>query len=197
MNSKIQRKEPYLIRLLAPLCARILKWLGWIIEGGSTSVSKCIIVAAPHTSNWDLLYTLLCAMAVHVPIWFMMKHTHFWWPAGVLWRTLGGIPIHRSKSSGLVEQMVEAFQKRDVLYLVIAPEGTRKEVPHWKTGFYYIALGANVPLWPWFIDYKTKRIGSGDLIYPTGDIEADFRKIREFFEQKYGPMPHCHPAPKT
>ena len=189
-------KHSVLLRMSAPVCAFILKSLGWTIEGGRASVSKAVLTAVPHTTNWDLFFTLLCASAIKTPIWFMMKHTHFWWPIGILWRFLGGVPIDRTKASGVVDQMADAFRKREVLYLVIPPEGTRKEVDYWKTGFYHIAHAAEVPVWPWFIDYKNKCIGSGELIYATGDIEADFQKLRAFYEARFGPMPHCRPRPE-
>lgn len=186
-------KISLLLKLSAPVSAFILRCLGWTVEGGREEVSKAVLLAVPHTTNWDLFYSLLCASAIKTPIWFMMKHTHFWWPAGILWKFLGGVPINRSKSSGVVSQMAQAFKEREVLYLVIPPEGTRKEVHHWKTGFYHIAHAAGVPLWLWFIDYKNKRIGSGELMYTSGDIEADFEKIRAFYEKKFGPMPNCRP----
>jgi 1-acyl-sn-glycerol-3-phosphate acyltransferase len=189
-------KSSLLLRLSSPVSAFILRLLGWTVEGGQANVPKTVMLAVPHTTNWDLFYSLLCASAIKVPIWFMMKHSHFWWPAGILWRFLGGVPINRGKSSGVVGQMVEAFKEREVLYLVIPPEGTRKDVAYWKTGFYHIAHEAHVPMWLWFIDYKNKCIGSGELVYTTGDIEADFVKIRAYYEKKFGAMPHCRPAPQ-
>lgn len=194
--SEYTPKVSLLLKLSSPLSAFIMKCLGWTVEGGQSEFPKAVLTAVPHTTNWDLFYSLLCASAIKVPIWFMMKHSHFWWPAGILWRFLGGVPVDRSKSSGIVGQMVDAFRERDVLYLVIPPEGTRKEVDCWKTGFYHIAHQAGAPIWLWFIDYKNKRIGSGDAVYPTGDIEADFVKIRAYYENRFGAMPSCRPDPK-
>lgn len=91
--------------------------------------------------------------------------------------------------------MADAFSARHMLYLVIPPEGTRRDVTYWKTGFYYIAHEAGVPIWPWFIDYARKRIGCADVIHTTGDIEADFERIRAVYEAMYGPMPNCRPSP--
>ncbi len=183
------------MRLVSPIASFLLRCLGWTIVGGRINVSKAVLIAAPHTTNWDLFYTLLCSWTIRIPIWFMMKESHFWWPAKLLWKFLGGVPINRSKSSGVVAQMANAFAEREVLYLVIPPEGTRKDVACWKSGFYYVALGANVPVWPWFIDYQAKRIGCGAPIMATGDIDADFKKIRTFYEEMVGPMPHCRPNP--
>lgn len=188
-------KPSLVTRVIGAFCRWLLQRLGWTVVGGQITMSKAVLTAAPHSTNWDLFYTLLCAHALQIPIWFMMKHTHFWWPAGILWNYLGGVPINRSKASGVVSQMVNAFEERDMLYLVIPPEGTRKDVTCWKTGFYHIAHGARVPVWPWFIDYKNKRMGCGDVIHTTGDIEADFERIRSVYEDLYGPMPNCRPGP--
>lgn len=183
-------------RLSSALVRFLLKVLGWDIEDGYCDVHKAVITAAPHTTNWDLFYTLLSAAALRVPIWFMMKHTHFWWPMTILWRFLGGVPVNRTISTSVVSQMVKAFHECDTMFLVIPPEGTRKKVDCWKTGFYYTALKAGIPIWPWFINYKTKRTGGGPLIYPTGDIESDFDRIRTFYEEHMGPMPEIRPAAK-
>lgn len=184
-----------LTRLVGTLSSWLLRCLGWTVIGNQTNVPKAVLTAAPHTTNWDLFFTLLCAWTMHTPIWFMMKNSHFWWPATLLWNWLGAVPIDRSKSCGVVSQMVDAFAKRDILYLIIPPEGTRRDVPYWKTGFYHIAHDAGVPIWPWFIDYKRKRMGCAEVIRTTGDIEADFARIRLAYEEMYGPMPNCRPSP--
>jgi len=175
--------------------AWLLRKLGWKIIGGQASVSKAVLTAAPHTTNWDLFYTLLGAWALRIPIWFMMKKNHFWFPAGILWEKLGGVPVDRDKPGGMVAQMATAFSEREKLYLVIPPEGTRKQVPYWRTGFHAIARAADVPIWPWFIDYKNKRLGCGEPLYATGDIDADFARIRAFYEGMGIPLPHCRPKP--
>ncbi len=173
----------------------LMKLLGWGVEGGESPVRHVVVVAAPHTSNWDLFYTLLSAASINVPIWFMMKHTVFWWPLRILWYYLGGVAIDRTASNSVVSQMVGIIRNSERMHLVMTPEGTRKHVEYWKTGFYYIALEAGIPMWPWYINYKTKRTGSGELIYPTGDIEADFERIRAFYEKNNFHMPSCRPAP--
>ncbi len=177
------------------LSIAIMKILGWRVEGGECSLDKAVVTAAPHNSNWDLLYTLLSAATCDVPIWFMMKHTLFWWPLRILWYYLGGVSIDRTASNSVISQMVKIIHDSDHMYLVITPEGTRKKVAHWKSGFYYIAHEAGIPIWPWYINYEKKCTGSGPLIYTTGDMEADFEKIRSFYEEHCGPMPECRPAP--
>lgn len=184
-----------------PLVQRLsrftMKLLGWRVIGGECPVNRAVISAAPHKSNWDLFYTLLSAFASNVPMWFMMKNTLFFWPLKTIWFYLGGVPINRGASNSVVSQMARALQNNDRMYLVITPEGTRKEVEYWTSGFYYIAREADVPIWPWFINYETKCTGSGPLIYPSGDIEEDFKRIRSFFEENNIPMSSCRPKPRA
>ena len=177
-------------------CRFMMKALGWGVVGGECPVNKAVIAAAPHRSNWDLFYTLLSAGASNVPMWFMMKNTLFFWPLSTVWWFLGGVPINRKASSSVVSQMVKALNKSERMYLVITPEGTRKEVDYWTTGFYYIAHEAGIPIWPWFINYKTKRTGSGDIFYTTGDIQADFEHLRKFYEENEVSLPSCRPKPR-
>ncbi len=174
----------------------MLALLGWKVHSGESPVNKVIVVAAPHTSNWDLLFTLLSAASINVPIWFMMKHTVFWWPLRIIWYYLGGVSIDRTAPNSVVSQMADTIKESERMHLVVTPEGTRKKVDYWKTGFYHIAQQAEIPLWPWYINYKTKSTGSGDLIYTTGDIEADFKRLRAFYEENDHPMPSCRPAPR-
>ena len=185
----------FLQKISGPFAAWLLRRLGWTVVGRQFSCPKAVLTAVPHTTNWDLFYTLLGAWALRIPIWFMMKKSHFWFPAGTLWKAMGGVPVDRSKPGGMVGQMVDAFSSRDRLYLVIPPEGTRKEVAYWKTGFYAIAHAAGVPVWPWFIDYSKKFFGCGEPIFTTGDMHADFDRIRAFYEGIMGPMPSCRPKP--
>lgn len=175
----------------------VLRVSGWKSDIERPPVAKCVVLGVPHTSNWDLFFTLAAAMKGHVPIWFMMKDSMFWWPISLLWKRLGGIPVNRRQRTNAVQQMVEAFGKMDELFLTIPPQGTRKKVDYWKTGFYWIANGAGVPIWPCYINYKTKFVGSGPLVYTTGDIDADFAAIRAFYEGVVGPMPSCRPAPRN
>jgi 1-acyl-sn-glycerol-3-phosphate acyltransferase len=132
---------------------------------------------------------LLGVRALDMASVFMMKDTVFWWPLGSLWRWLGGIPVNRRASVNIIRQAVEYFDANPVLRLVITPEGTRKQVDHWKLGFYWMAVGAGVPILMGFVDYKNKITGVGPLLYPTGDLEADFAKLRAFYEPQVGVTP--------
>lgn len=164
----------------------MLHLFGWREVGQRPQEDKCVLPCVPHTSNWDLFYTLLAAMALRVPMVFMMKENWFVWPLGPIFRWLGGVPVDRSKKANVVEQMAEAFRKNEVFFLVVTPEGTRKSVEYWKTGFYWIAVEAGVPLLPGIIKYDKKEVGVGPVIHLTGDIEKDFIVIREYYQREVG-----------
>ncbi|HKQ76091.1 MAG TPA: lysophospholipid acyltransferase family protein [Blastocatellia bacterium] len=158
-----------------------MKVFGWRFEGRLPDVNKLVVIAAPHTSNWDLPLLLCLAFALKAKACWLGKHTLFRSPYGFLFKWMGGIPVYRSASQNVVAQTVETFRNSEKLILTIPPEGTRSKVSHWKTGFYYIALGAEVPISLGFIDYKRKVAGVGPTIYPTGNIEADMEVIRDFY----------------
>ena len=158
-----------------------LKMLGWRVEGEIPDIKKFIIIAAPHTSNWDFPISLAFAFALKIKIYWMGKAAMFRWPFGAACRWLGGIPIDRSRSHNVVEQCVKVFKDRDKLIMVIPPEGTRQKVSCWKTGFYHIAREANVPIVLGFLDYRRKIGGIGPIFYPTGRIESDMQEIKAFY----------------
>jgi len=158
-----------------------LKMLGWRIEGEIPDIKKFVIIAAPHTTNWDFPITLAITFVFKIKIYWMGKAAIFRWPFGSACRWLGGIPIDRSQSQNVVEQSVRAFKEMDNLIMIIPPEGSRKKVSYWKTGFYRIAEGANVPIVLGYLDYQRKVGGIGPTFYPTGRIEEDMREIKTFY----------------
>jgi hypothetical protein len=162
-------------------CLRIL---GWRVDEHYVTAPKYVMVAAPHTCNMDLFYMLFATMALRIPATWMMKDTAFWWPVGILWRKMGGIPINRRAATNVVDQIVQVFNSRDSLSLLIAPEGTRKAVKHWKLGFYWMALEAGVPVVVSYINHETRCMGVCDPIDLTGDIEIDFEAIRAAYKEK-------------
>jgi 1-acyl-sn-glycerol-3-phosphate acyltransferase len=167
---------------LRKLAGRIaLRALGWEASG-EVPPSKCVMIAAPHTSNWDGLYMLAIAWSMGLRLHWMGKHTLFEPPFGPILKALGGIPIDRRAKHGVVEQMVRRFEESDALVLAIPPEGTRKRGEHWKSGFMNIAKAAHVPIVLGFLDYAKKEGGIGPAIMPTGDLDADVATIREFYE---------------
>jgi len=180
---------PVISPLMRGLAFAFLKVFGWRLEGRLPDVNKLVVIAAPHTSNWDLPILLSLAFALKAKASWLGKHTLFRWPFGFLFRWMGGIPVYRSASQNVVAQSVEMFRNSEKLILAIPPEGTRGKVSHWKTGFYYIALGAEVPISLGFMDYKRKASGLGPTLYPTGDIEADMEIIRNFYANVTGKYP--------
>jgi 1-acyl-sn-glycerol-3-phosphate acyltransferase len=173
---------PVLNTLLQGLAIVILKIFRWRIEGRPPEIPKYVMTAAPHTSNWDFPIGLAIMFAFKMNLKWLGKDALFRWPLGYLFKFLGGIPIDRSKSGDVVAQSIQAFNNKEKMILAIAPEGTRKKVHHWKTGFYYIARGADVPIVMGFLDYAKKVGGIGPTFLPTGDIEVDMKVIRGFYD---------------
>jgi len=159
-----------------------LALLGFRFEGSVPDVSRLVMIVAPHTSNWDFLVGLFAKLALGLRARFIGKHTLFRGPFGSFLRWLGGIPVDRNAPGGIVESAIEALQTADKLYLVIAPEGTRKKVPAWRSGFYRIARGAGVPILPVAFDYRKRRVFFAPLVDPSGDYEADLPALRSCFE---------------
>jgi 1-acyl-sn-glycerol-3-phosphate acyltransferase len=161
----------------------MLRVLGWRFEAEfPADIKKAVVIAAPHTSNWDLPYTLMVAFAMGRKVHWLGKIQIFRFPFSGVMRWLGGIGVDRTRSLNLVDAAVESFtQTSDPLLLVVPPEGTRSKVREWKTGFYYIALGAKVPIIMAYIDHSTRCCGAGALFFPTGDIEADMAEIRSYY----------------
>ena len=160
-----------------------LRLNGWTLEGAlPPEATRSVLIAAPHTSNWDLPYTLMVAFCLRLNIYWMGKASIFRWPWGPLMRWLGGIAVDRSKSSNLVAASAAALRAADgPLQLVVPPEGTRGRTRQWKTGFYYIALEARVPIVLAYMDYERKLSGLGPVFTPSGDVEADMAAIKRFY----------------
>jgi 1-acyl-sn-glycerol-3-phosphate acyltransferase len=141
-----------------------------------------VLIAAPHTSNWDLPYTLMVAFALRLNIYWMGKHSLFRPPFGAVMRWLGGIAVDRGRSTNLVTASAQAIQAADgPLQLVVPPEGTRGRTRHWKTGFYFIALEARVPIVMAYMDYERKLSGLGPVFTPSGDVARDMDEIKRFY----------------
>lgn len=167
-----------------------LWWLlGWIIVGCSRwrvtgrfpDCGKAVVIAAPHSSAWDGVFGIAAAMALGLRPTWMAKDSLFHGPLGWLLRQLGAVATDRSNPSGVVGQTVAALRDADAMWLVLAPEATRRSVAKWRTGFYHIAVGAGVPILPVYFHYPERRIGIGELFHPTGDMDADLRALREFY----------------
>lgn len=177
--------------LLRGLSLAILKLTGWRVEGSMPADHpKCVVIAAPHTSNWDLPNTLMAGFALRMNLYWMGKSSIFNPPFGGFMRWLGGIAVNREKSTNLVAASIEAIRAaQGRLQLVVPPEGTRSKVRYWKTGFYYIAVGAGVPIVLSYMDYARKVSGIGPVFYPTGDIDRDMATIKAFYAPFKGKNP--------
>ncbi|MDC8784316.1 1-acyl-sn-glycerol-3-phosphate acyltransferase [Roseateles koreensis] len=179
---------PVVNTMLRAFSIGFLKLTGWKIEGQLTpDQHKSVLIAAPHTSNWDLPYTLMVAFALRLNIYWMGKQEIFRFPFGGIMRWLGGIEVNRAQSSNLVAASAEALKAADgPVQLIVPPEGTRRKTRYWKTGFYWIAHTAQVPLVMAYMDYERKLSGLGPQFNPTGDIEADMLNIKSFYAQFKG-----------
>ncbi len=178
------------LNLAQRLAQAILKLLGWQLKVKLPTTPKYVLIGAPHTSNWDGVFMVLVNYALNLGLNWVGKDNLFKWPIGVLMRGLGGIPVNRREHTNFTQQMVAYFEQRDKLILVLAPEGTRSKTKRWKSGFYYIALGAGVPILMATIDYEHKEIGLEKTLNPSGDLQADFEKIRAHYAPIKGKYPH-------
>jgi 1-acyl-sn-glycerol-3-phosphate acyltransferase len=174
---------PVVNTLLRAGSIAFLKLTGWRVEGSlPAEASKAVLIAAPHTSNWDLPYTLMVCFVLRLNVYWMGKSSIFKWPFRGIMMWLGGIPVNREQSTHLVASSAQALQDADgAVQLIVPPEGTRSKARYWKTGFYYIASQAKVPIVMAYMDYEKKRSGLGPLFHPSGDIEKDMIAIKAFY----------------
>lgn len=169
-------------RAVRGLLLLLYRMRGWKASGEVPEPRRFIIIAAPHTSNWDFVNFLGLTADLKVRAHFMGKLSLFKWPIGGFMKQMGGIPVDRHNASNAVAQMVEQFARRAEFMLTVAPEGTRGKAKKWRTGFYQIALAAKVPMVVGMMDYGTKTGGLGPLIWPTGDFRADMMKVLEVYK---------------
>lgn len=176
--------------MILPHIARFLLRLGgWTTVGKALPVQKAVIIAAPHTSNWDGFWAIVFKVYAQLKIGWFVKNSMFWFPMNILLRVNGAIPLDRERAGSAVNQAIAAFDDSDSFYLGLAPEGTRSKTHTWKSGFYRIAEGANVPVVLAFLDYGKKRLGFGPVIWLTGDREADMEVIGSFYASIEGRWP--------
>jgi len=175
------RKASLLSRIVRRALLAFYRVRGWQAVGAPPADRRCVIIAAPHTSNWDFVNFLGLTDALGVNAHFMGKTSLFRWPLGRFMRDMGGVPVERGSRQNQVQAMIDEFSRRGEFMLTIAPEGTRGAVRQWRTGFYHIALGAGVPLVCGMMDYRTKTGGLGPAVMPTGDYAADMAKIAGFY----------------
>lgn len=178
------------MRVLGVLGAVFLRLSGWRVEGSLPDwAARAVVIAAPHTTNWDLPYMLAVSWVLGArPAW-LGKRELFRAPYGWLMRWLGGVPVDRSRRSNLVEEAAVRLRESERLFLVVPPSGTRSRAPYWKSGFYHIARTARVPIVCAFLDYERKVGGIGPVFHPTGDIGADMERLRVFYRGVRGKYP--------
>ena len=167
----------------------LLRVMGFTVNVKEPIPPKFIIALAPHTSNWDFVIGNLYSRAMDIPCQFLMKKEWFIWPLGYIMKSLGGIPIDRSKRTRVTEQIAQTAREQEVFHLCITPEGTRKRNPEWKKGFYYIALMADIPILLYGLDYRRRLIECTKTIVPSGDIEKDMAEIKSYFKNYNGKHP--------
>lgn len=164
--------------------------LGWKVENGFPETpKKYVIIAAPHTSWIDFPIAILTRMSEGKMVNFIGKNSLFKWPFGYFFKALGGTPVDRNKSNNMVDAVIKVFNSKEEFRLGISPEGTRKKVDTWKTGFYYIAKGANVPVVMATLDFENKKVKISEPYYVKGNIEEDFKYMQGFFKGVRGKNP--------
>jgi len=189
LGPQVPRRGNALTRIIA---RAILRLFGWRVDGTFPNLPRFVIIAAPHTSNWDFPVGVLAKYAIGIRVSFLGKDSLFRPPLGWLMRWLGGQPVDRTHPHGLVEQTAEAMRRAERFVLVIAPEGTRRRVARWKSGFYRVASTVGVPIVPGFFDYGTRTIGFGPPLWPSGDEDADLAALRAFYRDKQGRHPELY-----
>lgn len=172
------------------------KLVGWkIVTSFPSQVKKGVIVAAPHTSNWDFVYARLALYILKVPVKYTIKKEWIETPiAGWFLKKAGGIAIDRSKNKAgkktrMTEEMTRIMQENENIFIIVTPEGTRSYAPQWRSGFYYVAKNAGVPILLGFLNYKEKHAGIGPVITPSGDLEKDIEQIKDFYRPLSGKYP--------
>ncbi len=192
------RPAPRSPRVELPLkqfLARIwLRVFGWTPDGARPTDPRTVLIAAPHTSNWDMPHMIAFAWYYDVQVAWLGKRQMFMWPFGAFFRALGGVPVIRERRTNMVDAMAKAIVDLDVrgdrpLCMVIPAEGTRAYTSHWKSGFYHIARKAGVPIVLSYLDYERGTGGIGPAVHPTGDVVADMEQIRQFYEGRKGRYP--------
>ncbi|MHB8418879.1 MAG: 1-acyl-sn-glycerol-3-phosphate acyltransferase [Myxococcales bacterium] len=176
-------------RLATRVGRLLLRLAGWRAQAPESMPSQFILIAAPHTSNWDVYFMLACGWALGLRVSWIAKDTLFRFPFGRLVRWLGGVPVDRSRHKNQVQAAAALFRDRPALILAVAPEGTRSRAEHWRSGFYYMALEAHVPIGLGFLDYGRRIGGIQGFYQPTGDIHADMAHFRAAYRDIRGKFP--------
>ncbi len=187
-----------------PILSPILKLISWMVllligwrpgQSVPEPMKKGVLLAGPHTSNWDFALFLAYVFVLNLKVRVLIKHTLFVGPVGWFLRYCGGLPVDRRSAKNYVKELVRQFEENESFHLVITPEGTRSPRTHWKTGFYHIAQAANVPVFLAGVNCKTRHVGIDRVLYPSGDLEGDMADIYAFFDEMQGIWPDNYASP--
>jgi 1-acyl-sn-glycerol-3-phosphate acyltransferase len=169
----------------------LLRLFGWKLQQGVPKhIKKCVIIQAPHTSNWDFVIGKLAGYVFDVHPKIFIKKSVFFFPLGWMLKKMGGMPVDREKRNNIVEEIAYEMVVNDEFMVLLTPEGTRKYSPNWRRGFYYIAKAAQVPVIPVYICYEKKEIGFADPFPLSDNVENDIEKLKQFYRQFKGKHPH-------
>lgn len=199
MKTRSMFQIPMLQSILRATAVFLIKIMGWKVvfdKAELDKLRKAVVVGAPHTSNWDFPLMLLGVLEMGLPVNWIGKHTLFKWPLGAVMRFLGGIPLHRKQSKNFVDAVVEQFELAEEMVLVIAPEGTRKPVERWKSGFYHMAYNAKVPIILAYVDYAKKEMGVMEVVTPSGDAADEILRFQRIYAKVAGKNPENYYYPK-
>ncbi|AKC86592.1 lysophospholipid acyltransferase family protein [Pseudoxanthomonas suwonensis] len=177
-----------------PARRRFSRWLGrtvlrlggWRVTGELPDIPRLVLIAAPHSSNWDGVWGMAAKLALGFDVRVLGKDSLFWWPLSIVLRRLGVIAVDRGNPQGVVEQAIELVRTSPRMWYALTPEGTRKPVRQWKSGFLKIAHGAGVPVLMAYFHYPDRTIGVGPLFHPSGDLQADMAAVREWYRPWMG-----------
>ena len=167
----------------------VLGALGWRIEGAVPDVPRCVIIVAPHTSNWDFVVGFAAMIAIGFRVTWLGKHQIFRGPLGAIWRHFGGVPVDRAAPAGIVDQAAAELMPPRATFLAMSPEGTRRKVERWKSGFWRIARAAGAPILPVAFDYRSRSVVLGGLFTPTADYAADVAALQQGFRPEMARNP--------
>lgn len=182
--------------VLTPVGKLYCKIFGWRVDNAIDVPAKCVVIAAPHTSNWDLPHTMAVGSALDLPYYFLAKHTLWEGNWGWFFDMMGGLPVDRRKSSNVVEQISAFIDSKDEIALVVAPTGTRAKTDYWKSGFYHIARKADVPIVLGYLDFENKVGGLGGVVYPIGTEKEVMDQVRDFYRPEMGRHPELVSTPR-
>lgn len=178
LGDRVPQRDVAALRVFGRVAMRVA---GWRFEGSIPNLPKLLFVVAPHTSNWDFFVGVGAMFALGLRATFLGKHTLFRWPLGIVMRWLGGVPVYRHAPRNVVDQTVDHIRRVEQVALGISPEGTRKKLPAWRTGFHYVARGAEIPIVPVALDYSTKTVRFFPMHQPADTVASDVAALGPLF----------------